>query len=81
MLAKVRQMVIRAAETKQHRLSHLAILPDHLHLLLGIRLEESPLSVGLSYLNNIAYVYGMQPILQHGFFVGTFGEYNLSAIQ
>ena len=80
-IERVRAMLIRAAEKKQHLLSRIAILPDHVHLLLGTNLEESPLSVGLSYMNNVAFVYDMQPILKPGCFIGTFGEYDLGAIQ
>jgi REP element-mobilizing transposase RayT len=77
----VRKMMIQAAEKKQHLLSRIAILPDHVHLLLGTHLEESPLSIGLSYMNNIAYVYKMQPVLKAGCFLGGFGEYDLGAIE
>lgn len=80
-LLRVRAMLIRAAEKKQHLLSRIAILPDHVHLLLGTSLQESPLSLGLSYMNNVAFVYGMQPILKAGCFLGTFGDYDLGAIE
>ncbi len=79
-IERVRAMLIRAAEKKQQLLSRIAILPDHVHLLLGTNLEESPLSIGLSYMNNVAFVYGMQPVLKPGCFIGTFGEYDLGAI-
>ena len=80
-IESVRTMLIRAAEKKKHLLSRVAILPDHVHLLLGTGLEESPLSVGLSYMNNVAFVYDMQPVLKPGCFLGSFGEYDLGAIQ
>lgn len=77
---RVRTMLIRAAGKKQHLLSRIAILPDHVHLLLGTNLGESLLSVGLSYMNNISFVYKMQAILKPSCFIGTFGEYDLGAI-
>lgn len=80
-IAHIRAMLIRAAEKKHHLLSRLAILPDHMHLLLGIGMDESPLSVGLSYMNNVVFVYGMQSVLKPSCFIGTFGEYDLGAIQ
>ncbi|MCX7420828.1 MAG: hypothetical protein NT013_14975 [Planctomycetia bacterium] len=77
----VRAMLIRVADKKKHLLSRIAILPDHVHLLLGTNLDVSPLSIGLSYMNNVAFVYDMQPVLKPGCFLGTFGEYDLGAIQ
>jgi hypothetical protein len=48
---------------------------------LGCGLEDSPLEVALSYVNNLAYTQGMKPVYQFGFYVGTFGEYDLGAIR
>src|SRR5581483_7409132 len=74
-------MVLRASRAKGHLLGDVAFLADHVHLELGCGLEDSPLEVGLSYLNNLAYVHGMRPVYQYGFYVGTFGEYDLGAIR
>jgi len=51
------------------------------HLLLGCKLTESPLDVALGYLNNLAFVQGMQRVYQFGFDVGTVGEYDLGAVR
>jgi REP element-mobilizing transposase RayT len=80
-LATTRNMFLAAAEKKEHRLSRLAILADHLHATLGCKYTESPEEVALGYLNNLAYAHGMTPLYQFGYFVGTFGEYDLGAIR
>lgn len=77
---QVRAMIRRAATAKGHLLSRLGLLPDHMHLVLGFSPDESPQDVALSYMNNIAYVYGMQPVLKPSYFVGTIGEYDLGAV-
>jgi REP element-mobilizing transposase RayT len=80
-LGTLQAMVLRASRTKGHLLGNVGILPDHVHLELGCRLEDSPMEVALSYLNNLAYAQEMKPVYQYGFYVGTFGEYDLGAIR
>lgn len=77
----VRDMLRRASNAKHHLLSRVGIVPDHIHLTLGIHPQESPLDVGLSYLNNLAYAQGFKPVFMSGFYVATFGEYDLGAVQ
>jgi hypothetical protein len=74
-------MVLKASSAKRHRLSRAGILADHVHLLLGCNLAESPQEVALGYLNNLAYAQQMRPVYQYGFYVGTVGEYDLGAIR
>jgi REP element-mobilizing transposase RayT len=76
-----RSLVRAAAEKHQHLLSRLAILPDHVHMVLGTRTNECPKTVALSYLNNLAYAQGMRPMFMRSCFVGTVGEYDLGAIK
>ncbi len=78
---RVRAMIRRAAESKGHLLSRLGLLPDHLHLVLGFSPDESPEEIALSYMNNIASVYDMEPILKPSYYIGTIGEYDLGAIR
>jgi REP element-mobilizing transposase RayT len=54
-LAAVREMLIKSAGKKRHRLANAGILADHIHLLIGCCWTESPLEVALGYLNNLAY--------------------------
>jgi REP element-mobilizing transposase RayT len=76
-LEAMRAMILRAAAKKGHRLSRAGILPDHTHLTLGCKIGESPAAVALSYMNNLAYVCGFKRVFAYGFYVGTFGEYDL----
>ena len=73
-------MIVKASAAKQHGLSRGGLLPDHLHLALRCGLEESPEDVALAYLNNLAYASGMKAVFRFGYFVGTFGEYDLGVI-
>ena len=80
-LDATRDMVLKVARQKGHRLSRLAILADHVHLSFGAPYERSPEEIALSYLNNLAYGHGMQPVYQFGYYVGTFGEYDMDAVR
>ena len=80
-LHSLRDGALRASRSKGHLLSRAAILPDHVHLTLGCRLQESPLAVALSYMNNLAFACGMKPVFTFSCFVGTLGEYDLGAVR
>ncbi len=79
-LQESRSMLIRAAAKKQWRLVRIGILSNHVHVLLGAHVTESPASVALSIMNNLAYVQGMKPVLRFSYYVGTFGPYDRNAI-
>lgn len=80
-LERTRDMLQKVAAKKQYRLSRMALLADHLHLTLGGNIKESPEEMALACLNNLAFAHGMRPIYQQGYYVGTFGEYDLGAIR
>jgi REP element-mobilizing transposase RayT len=80
LLAALRDMILKASQSKGHGLSRAAIVPDHIHLTLRCNLEESPEAVVLAYMNNLAYVYGMKPTFRFSYYVGTFSEYDLGVI-
>ena len=77
----VREMIRKASSAKGHLLSRVGIVPDHLHMTLGIGPDDKPQDVALSYMNNIAFVHGMKPVFMHGCFMAGFGEYDLGAIR
>ncbi len=79
-LASLCKMIRDASTAKRHRLSRAAVLPDHLHLTIGCRLEESPADVALSYMNNLAFASGMKSVFKYSYYVGTFSEYDLGVI-
>lgn len=79
-LKSLLSMSQRAARNKGHRLSRFGQLPDHIHLSLRARLNESPEEIALGYLNNFSYSLGMRPEFRHSYYVGTIGEYTTRAI-
>ena len=79
-LRGLKETIVKAARRKNHRLSRVAIVPDHIHMTLGCNLEEAPEEVVLSYMNNLAYGCGMKPVFRYSYFVGTFSEYDLGVI-
>lgn len=80
-LQRTSEMVVGVARQKGHLLSRAAILPDHLHLTLGGNIHQSPEKIALGFLNNLAFAHGMRAVFQQGYFIGTFGEYDLGAIR
>ena len=80
-LTKTRDMILGVATKRQHRLSRVAILSDHVHLTIGCAIEESPETVALSYMNNLAYAHGMQPLFCRSYYAGTFGTYDMDAVR
>ncbi|HWO02984.1 MAG TPA: hypothetical protein VNS63_27330 [Blastocatellia bacterium] len=80
-LAITRDTFLRAARKKRHRVSRLALLPDHVHATIGCNFGETPEEVALGYLNNLAYGRGMKPLFCSGYYVGTFGDYDIGAIR
>jgi REP element-mobilizing transposase RayT len=80
-LSITRDMFFKAARQKGHRISRLALLPDHLHATLGCGFNESPEEVALGYMNNLAFAHGMKPIFCYSYYVGTFGDYDMGAIR
>ena len=73
-------MIRNASSAKKHLLSRVGILPDHLHVTLGTHPDEAPGAVALSYMNNIAFVHDMRPILMHGCYLAGFGRYDLGVV-
>jgi len=80
-LIRRRDRIVSAAAKKGHLLGDGSLLADHLHFTLGCPLTESPREIALSYLNNLAYVEGMKHVFEFGFYVGTYGEYDLGAVR
>lgn len=66
-LQRVQDVIVRAAGKKSWRLSRIGLLSNHVHVLLGASVTESPQSVALSLMNNISYVYDMKPILKFSY--------------
>ncbi|OYV91007.1 MAG: hypothetical protein B7Z73_05715 [Planctomycetia bacterium 21-64-5] len=73
--------LLAIAAKKQHLVGWGQLLADHLHVMLGCALTESPEAVALSYMNNLAYAEAMAPLFDFSYYVGTFGEYDLDAVR
>ena len=74
-------MVLGVAKKYGHRISRLAMLSDHLHLVAGVPPSSSPQDVALHYLNNLAYAHGMTALYLQSYYVGTVGEFDSGAIR
>ena len=73
--------VFRIARNKTHLISSLSVMPDHLHIALRPKIDETPAQVARSYQNNLAYFLNRGRIWEDSFYVGTFGEYTMQAIR
>ena len=80
-LRRTSDMLKGVAKKKDHLLSRIGLLADQMHWTVGCNIDESPLEVGLSYLNNLAFAHGMRPVFQFGFYAGTFGSYDMGAVR
>jgi len=80
-LIRARQMIIDSAKKHSWGLARIGLVTNHIHILLGADVTESPESVASSLMNNLAYVQQMKPVLRFSYYVGTFGEYDRAAIR
>ncbi|TWT84059.1 Transposase IS200 like protein [Planctomycetes bacterium CA13] len=80
-LRTTRDAILNAAHKKGHRVSRLALLPDHVHFTLAIDYLSSPETIALSYMNNVAFRHGMLRIWMDSFYAGTIGRYDMDAVR
>jgi REP element-mobilizing transposase RayT len=79
-LRQLRDATLKIAAKKQHAVSRLSVMPDHLHVALRPQIADSPLDVAYAYLNNLTYLLNCGRIWQEGYYLGTFGEYTTHVI-
>ena len=79
-IAARRAMIIGVCEKQGYLLSRAGIVSDHVHLTLGGVPNQSPGEIAVRFMNNLAYRDGMKRVFEFGYYVGTFGEYDLGAI-
>ena len=60
-LRGARDMIVRASASKEWWLARIGLLSNHIHILRGCSMVESPESAALSLLNHLAYAQGMTP--------------------
>jgi REP element-mobilizing transposase RayT len=76
-----RNMILGCAAKKGWLLSRIGILSNHIHILVGIGVNESPESAALSLLNNLAFAQGLKPVFRFSYYTGSFGKYDRNAIR
>jgi len=80
-LIRSRQIIIDSAKKHSWGLARIGLVTNHFHILLSANVTESPESVALCLMNNLAYVQQMKPVLRFSYYVGTFGDYDRAAIR
>ena len=76
-----KQQKVAIAKKKDYEISHLAIMPDHIHMALRGAIDHSPEDIALCYLNNLSYFMGYNCCWSWEYYVGTFSEYGVEAIR
>jgi hypothetical protein len=79
-LTAYRQAIIASCSKHGWLLSRIGLLTNHVHVLVGPCIEDSPMDVALVLMNNMAFTQGMTPMFRTSFYVGTFGDYDRGAI-
>ncbi|MFN0051874.1 MAG: transposase [Planctomycetales bacterium] len=80
-LRQLRDGSLKIGAKKGYRISALSVMPDHLHVALRGAIDQSPDQIALAFQNNLAFMVNRGAIWRPGFYVGTFGEYNMNAIR
>jgi REP element-mobilizing transposase RayT len=80
-LTKIRDGCFRIAEKKGHRISAASVVPDHVHVAMRGNIEQPAHEIALAFMNNLAYLLGSAAIWQCGYYVGTFGEYDMRSVR
>jgi REP element-mobilizing transposase RayT len=80
-LTKIRDGCFRIAQKKKHAISIESVVPDHVHLAMRGNPEHSAQEIALAFMNNLAYLLGSSPIWEYGYYVGTFGEYDMRSVR
>ncbi|MEJ7594785.1 MAG: transposase [Planctomycetaceae bacterium] len=79
--ATLDRALVATATKHQYQLAVRAWMPDHLHVALRGNIAESPAEIALAFMNNTAFAMGQNAIWQHGFYAGTFSEYDVRALR
>lgn len=75
-----RRAIIASCRKYGWLLSRIGLLSNHIHVLVGPSVGDSPMDVALVLMNNMAFTQGMKPMFRTSFYVGTFGEYDRGAV-
>jgi REP element-mobilizing transposase RayT len=64
-----------------YRLGALSVMPDHVHVSLRGRIEESPETIALILMNESCHRLKCGDLWQPGYYVGTIGAYHMNAVR
>ena len=79
-LAQVRDAAFATATAVGCRIAAVSVMPDHTHAALRGNIEHSPEEIALAFQNGLARAVGCRA-WQHGYYAGTFSEYDLDVIR
>lgn len=80
-LTTIRDGSFKIAEKKEYAIGAISVMPDHVHFALRGNLEHSPERIALSFQNNLAHMLNRGAVWRKGYYVGTFGVYDMRAIR
>ena len=80
-LVRFRYIIVSCVRNHGWKLSRIGLLSNHLHVLIGANVKDTPADVAMALMNNVAYVYEMKPVLKFSYYVGTFGQYDRGAVR
>jgi REP element-mobilizing transposase RayT len=79
--ARIRHACLKTAGKHGCHVADLSVMPDHLHVAMRGNPGMSPQDIALSLMNNTAFALGQVRFWEDGYYVGTFGEYTMSAVR
>jgi REP element-mobilizing transposase RayT len=79
-LGRIRDAAFAVAAENGHRIAALSVMPDHAHMALRCDIKCTPEEIALAFQNGLARAVGCR-VWQHGYYVGTFSEYDLDVIR
>jgi REP element-mobilizing transposase RayT len=78
---KLDRALVGTAAKHEYQLAARAWMPDHVHMALRGSIAKNPEEIALGFMNNTAFAMGQNAIWQHGFYAGTFSEYDVRALR
>jgi REP element-mobilizing transposase RayT len=80
-LATLCEACFEIATAHRHAIASQSVMPDHIHLALRCNFGHSAETVALGFLNGLSQAVGGREMWQHGYYAGTFGEYDMGAVR
>lgn len=77
---KIKRLIPAVAKKHQYKIADFSVMPDHIHIAMQGNPEESPYEIGLSFMNNLAYMMKMKYFWRDEFYIGTFSEYTVDSV-